>query len=141
MDRKQRVVGKGSGVGPVVGAHAEVAEERKSHWVSGAVARSSLSGAAATNATLAWLGGGSLAVGGGGMAAGAAVLNLIAAAPAAFIGGLTVAVIGSKQKTSAKQYAAQVRIACENVQTAIELLPTLAQMPSSATKVIVRSAA
>lgn len=38
-----------------------------------------LSGAAATNATLAWLGGGSLAAGGGGMAAGSAVLGAITA--------------------------------------------------------------
>ena len=37
---------------------------------------SSLSGAAATNAALAWLGGGSLAAGGGGMAAGEAFLAL-----------------------------------------------------------------
>lgn len=36
---------------------------------------SSLSGVAATNASLAWLGGGSLAAGGGGMAAGATVLT------------------------------------------------------------------
>lgn len=37
---------------------------------------SSLSGAAATNAALAWLGGGAIAAGGGGMAAGEAVLAL-----------------------------------------------------------------
>ena len=37
---------------------------------------SALSGAAATNAALAWLGGGALAVGGGGMAAGNAFLAL-----------------------------------------------------------------
>ena len=37
---------------------------------------SALSGAAATNAALAWLGGGALAVGGGGMAAGSAFLAL-----------------------------------------------------------------
>ena len=36
---------------------------------------SSLSGAAATNATLAWFGGGSLAAGGGGMAAGTLILG------------------------------------------------------------------
>jgi len=35
----------------------------------------SLSGAAATNATLAWIGGGSLAAGGGGVAAGATILS------------------------------------------------------------------
>lgn len=51
-----------------------------------------LSGAAATNASLAWLGGGALAVGGGGMAAGEALLALAgpigwAIGGAAIIGG------------------------------------------------------
>jgi len=41
-----------------------------------------LSGAAATNATLAWLGGGSIASGGGGMAAGSVVLGGIVIIPA-----------------------------------------------------------
>jgi len=86
---------------------------------------SSLTGAAATNATLAWLGGGSVAAGGGGMATGSAVLGLIAAAPAAFIGGMTVAVVGSKQKTSATKYAAEVSVAIEHVRTAIALLPMI----------------
>ena len=88
---------------------------------------SSLNGAAAVNATMAWLGGGSLASGGGGMAAGQAVLGLVAAAPAAFIGGITVAVVGSKQKTSAKKYAADVDIACENIRTATDLLPKISE--------------
>lgn len=46
-----------------------------------------LSGAAATNATLAWLGGGSLAAGGGGMALGTAVLGGLVAGPALLIAG------------------------------------------------------
>lgn len=45
-------------------------------------ALSTLSGAALTNATLAWFGGGALAAGGGGMAAGAAVLGGVVALPA-----------------------------------------------------------
>lgn len=48
----------------------------------------SLSGAAATNATLAWLGGGSLAAGGMGVAAGTAILGGIVAAPVLLVGGL-----------------------------------------------------
>jgi hypothetical protein len=56
---------------------------------------SGLSGAAATNATLAWLGGGTLAAGGGGMAAGAVVLNMIMFAPGVLIAGLTVGVLGA----------------------------------------------
>ena len=47
-----------------------------------------LSGAAATNATLAWLGGGSLAAGGFGMAGGMAVLGGIVAGPALALGGV-----------------------------------------------------
>lgn len=54
---------------------------------------SGLSGAAATSATLAWLGGGSLAAGGGGVAAGTTVLSLIVAAPAI----LSLAAIGEWQ--------------------------------------------
>lgn len=45
-----------------------------------------LGGAAATNATLAWLGGGSLATGGLGIAGGTAVLGGIVAAPALLVG-------------------------------------------------------
>ena len=48
---------------------------------------STLSGAAATNATLAWLGGGTLAAGGGGVAMGTLVLGGIVAAPALAIFG------------------------------------------------------
>lgn len=48
---------------------------------------SSLSGVAATNATLAWLGGGSIAAGGGGMALGSAVLGGVVAGPALAIFG------------------------------------------------------
>lgn len=46
-----------------------------------------LSGVAATNATLAWLGGGSLATGGFGMAGGMVVLGGIVAGPALALGG------------------------------------------------------
>lgn len=49
---------------------------------------STLSGAAATNATLAWFGGGSLATGGLGMAGGTVVLGGLVAVPAIIIMGL-----------------------------------------------------
>ena len=129
--------------GGVAGASAAVAAPQAAllgvsafATASTGTAISSLSGAAATNATLAWLGGGSLAVGGGGMAAGTAVLGLVAAAPAAFIGGITVAVIGSKQKTSAKRYAAEVCVACEHIRTAIDLLPRITERVSELSGVL-----
>lgn len=48
---------------------------------------SALSGAAATNAALAWLGGGAIAAGGGGIAAGGTVLTVLAGPVAWAIGG------------------------------------------------------
>jgi len=47
---------------------------------------SSLSGVAATNATLAWLGGGTLAAGGGGIAVGTLALGGLLAGPAVLVG-------------------------------------------------------
>lgn len=49
----------------------------------------SLSGVAASNATLAWLGGGSLAAGGGGVALGSWVLGGLVAGPALFVMGIS----------------------------------------------------
>lgn len=56
---------------------------------------STLSGAAATNATLAWLGGGTLASGGLGVAGGTMVLGVMAAGPALLIFG---SILGAKAK-------------------------------------------
>ena len=46
----------------------------------------------ATNATLAFLGGGSLATGGAGMATGAAALNFVTIGPAILVSGFVVVV-------------------------------------------------
>lgn len=74
---------------------------------------SSLSGTAATNATLAWLGGGSLAAGGGGVAAGATILAGIKIAATGFgalIGAAMIAgQIYSKKHTDAESYLAEVQ--------------------------------
>lgn len=77
-------IGGGTGAVAYLGVPVIVANAATA---STGAAISSLSGAAAANATLAWLGGGSLAAGGGGMAAGAVVLTGIAAAPVLLIGG------------------------------------------------------
>lgn len=71
---------------------------------------SSLSGAAAESATLAWLGGGSLAAGGGGVAAGAVVLGLVTVVPVLLIGGCTLGVAGARTQTKARAYAAKVEV-------------------------------
>ncbi|MFT4105526.1 MAG: hypothetical protein QM657_07195 [Lacrimispora sp.] len=56
-----------------------------------------LSGVAATNATLAWLGGGAIAAGGGGMALGTLVLGGLLAGPALLIAG---GLFGAKASTN-----------------------------------------
>jgi len=74
---------------------------------------SSLSGAAATNATLAWLGGGSIAAGGGGMAAGATVLAGITYASMGVLAlasaGLISSAYYSKKYTEATKYLESVK--------------------------------
>lgn len=67
-----------------------------------------LSGAAAWNATLAWLGGGSLAAGGGGMALGTLVLGGITVGPALMVGGFVLGGQGEKALTEAHRYVSQV---------------------------------
>lgn len=64
---------------------------------------SALSGAAATNATLAALGGGSLAAGGGGMALGTAVLGGATLGVGLLIGGIIFSVAGSSVLEKADQ--------------------------------------
>lgn len=63
----------------------------------------SLSGVAATNATLAFFGGGSLAAGGLGIAGGTAVLGGLIVAPVIFIAGIMMAEAAEENKRKAKQ--------------------------------------
>lgn len=83
---------------------------------------SSLSGVAAQNATLAWLGGGSLAVGGGGVAAGGAVLGLVAIVPALLIGGTTMGILGAQTKTKARHFVAKAEVEIKRIGLAGDML-------------------
>lgn len=83
---------------------------------------SALSGAAASNATLAWLGGGTLASGGLGIAGGTAVLGGIVAAPVLVVMG---SYAKSKAKTAlhkAKSNYAKAEAFSENCKNAISLM-------------------
>lgn len=64
---------------------------------------STLSGAAAVNATLAALGGGSLAAGGGGMALGATVLGATTAGVGLMVGGVIFSITGSMMAKKADE--------------------------------------
>jgi len=68
---------------------------------------SSLSGIAATNATLAALGGGALAAGGGGMALGTAILSGATLGVGLLVGGVIFNVTGSKLSDQADEAYAQ----------------------------------
>lgn len=83
---------------------------------------SSLSGAAASNATLAWLGGGSLASGGMGVAGGTAVLGVVAAGPALAVMGFMVGSKGETALNEALSNLEQAKTAAKELKTAeIEL--------------------
>lgn len=79
---------------------------------SAGTAISQLSGAAARQATLAWLGGGSLAAGGGGVAAGTAVLSAITWSATGVMAlasvGIVAGKIYSQKHTDAEKYLADV---------------------------------
>lgn len=83
---------------------------------------SGLSGAAAWNATLAWLGGGALAAGGGGMALGTLVLGGITVGPALAVGGFILASQGEKALTKAIEYEAKVNTEIAKLDAAQDVL-------------------
>ncbi|HEZ4296601.1 TPA: hypothetical protein WIF14_001014 [Neisseria meningitidis] len=86
---------------------------------------STLSGAAATNATLAWLGGDSLAAGGFGMAGGMVALGGIVAGPALAIGGFMLASKAEEALTEARAYSAEIDEAIDEMDLITEGLEGL----------------
>jgi septal ring factor EnvC (AmiA/AmiB activator) len=69
---------------------------------------SALSGAAATNATLAWLGGGTIVAGGGGIAAGTLVFGGLVAGPAIAVAGLWADARADQASTEMERYIAEL---------------------------------
>lgn len=86
---------------------------------------SSLAGAAATNATLAWFGGGSLAAGGLGMAGGMVVLGGIVAGPVLAVGGMMMAAKARENLANAQKYQAEAKKAVEEMNNAIAVLEAI----------------
>lgn len=77
---------------------------------------SSLGGIAATNATLAWLGGGATAIGGLGVAGGTAVLGGIVAAPVIAVAALVWAKSAESKKYDAMSYHTAVEAVCASLE-------------------------
>lgn len=82
---------------------------------------STLSGAAATNATLAWLGGGTLASGGMGVAGGTLALGALAAGPALLVAGWYMGAKAEKNLNDAYSNMAQAERFKADVDAAIAL--------------------
>lgn len=81
-----------------------------------------LSGAAATNATLAWFGGGSIAAGGVGMAGGVAVLGGIITGPILLVGGAILAGKAAENLAEARKVYAKAQKDIEEMNNAITML-------------------
>lgn len=77
-----------------------------------------LSGAAATNATLAWFGGGSLAAGGMGIAGGTMVLGGVVAAPVLAVAGMVMASKARENLANARKNYSQAKLAAEEMDSA-----------------------
>lgn len=93
---------------------------------------SSLGGVAATNATLAWLGGGSLAAGGYGMAGGMMVLGGIVAGPALAIFGHILGNKGEEALNNARSNQEQARTIQDQAELMTGKLRAIEQVTSLA---------
>ena len=91
----------------------------------------SLSGAAATNAALATLGGGSLAAGGGGMALGASVLGGATLGVGLLVGGFIFNATGSKLSNKAEEAHSQMLRSEKKIDAICEKLDKLRDSATS----------
>lgn len=107
----------GAGVGGAAAAYAVYGGVMAFAAASTGTSIAALSGVAATNATLAAIGGGSLAAGGLGMAGGAAILGGVVAAPVLAIAGWAYADYAEKALDSARESLEQVDEAIEKMES------------------------
>lgn len=88
----------------------------------------SLSGVAATNATLAWFGGGSLAAGGLGMAGGTVILGGLVAGPILAVGGLLLASKAKKNLAQANAKLKEAELAIVQMENSIIMLRNISDL-------------
>ncbi|WP_187879071.1 glycine zipper family protein [Helicobacter pylori] len=129
----------GAGVlGGVLAAYGAYAGVGMLASTAGGVAIAELSGVAATNATLAWLGGGALSVGGFGMVGGMAVLGGLVAGPALAILGAFSASKMEEKLENAKAYYSQVGAAVKKADVMVDNLRSVEKMAMYFTKQITK---
>lgn len=109
-------------------------------------ALSTLSGVAATNATLAWLGGGALAAGGFGMAGGMAVLGGLVAGPALAVGGSLLAKQADKaywdahsNREKAKVFSEQAEGICSTLRAINKRAANMQELLSKLNQLFIKS--
>ncbi|WQZ13383.1 glycine zipper family protein [Helicobacter pylori] len=128
----------GSAIGGVLAAYGAYAGVGMLASTAGGVAIAELSGVAATNATLAWLGGGALSVGGFGMIGGMAVLGGLVAGPALAILGAFSASKMEEKLENAKAYYSQVEVAVKKADVIVDNLQAVRKMADLFTKQITK---
>ncbi|OOC30012.1 glycine zipper family protein [Helicobacter pylori] len=128
----------GSAIGGVLAAYGAYAGVGMLASTAGGVAIAELSGVAATNATLAWLGGGALSVGGFGMVGGMAVLGGLVAGPALAILGAISADEMEKKRDDAKAYLSQVEAAVKKADVMVDQFQAVRKMADLFTRQITK---
>jgi hypothetical protein len=98
----------------------------------------SLSGVASTNATLAWLGGGTLASGGFGVAGGTVMLGGIVASPLLLVTGVALNAKGQNEVEKARTDAAKVKAATAELATLREVMKVVAYRARRLNDLLVR---
>ncbi|WRC94795.1 glycine zipper family protein [Helicobacter pylori] len=128
----------GSTIGGMLAAYGAYAGVGMLASTAGGVAIAELSGVAATNATLAWLGGGALSVGGFGMVGGMAVLGGLVVGPAlAILGDFSASKMEEKLE-NAKAYCSQVEAAVKKADVMIDNLQAVRKMAELFTRQITK---
>ncbi|ADO05336.1 hypothetical protein HPSAT_02965 [Helicobacter pylori Sat464] len=128
----------GSAIGGVLAAYGAYTGVGLFASASTGTAIAGLRGVAATNATLAWLGGGALSVGGLGVIGGMAVLGGLVAGPALAILGAVSAGEMEEKLEKAKAYHSQVEVAVKKADVAIDNLLAVERVVKLFTKQITK---
>ncbi|GAA9091754.1 hypothetical protein TW0001_03330 [Helicobacter pylori] len=128
----------GSAIGGMLAAYGAYTGVGMLASTAGGVAIAELSGVAATNVTLAWLGGGALSVGGFGMVGGMAVFGGLVAGPALAILGAISADEMKEKLEKAKAYHSQVEEAVKKTDAIIDQFQAIEKMDKLFTKQITK---